>query len=72
MKLRAILCPRAKEIIARADSGEGTIVAILADTTLTFFVDGGYPVTVLAREIARVGLERFCRDPEILLQRADV
>lgn len=67
-KIVHLLCPRKAEIAKVVDGTEASLVATVSDCLLMYFLNLAAPVLLISQQIAKVGLERFCSDPESLIE----
>ena len=60
--LKTYVCPHTEDIL-RISRSCGVEVAVLLTELLVFFLGGVPSLVLIGREIAEIGLEKFCRDP---------
>lgn len=69
--LRDILCPRLGAFVKAADTDAGDLAAIITDTIVSAVGKFPIPAATISTRIAAIGFDRFCDDPNELLQDAD-
>jgi hypothetical protein len=69
--LRDILCPRVSQLVRAADTTEGDLVTILADVIVVAVGRVPVPATTIAKHVAGIGVERFCKTPAALVDGSD-
>jgi hypothetical protein len=69
--LRDILCPRLGLFVKAADTDAGDLAAIIADTIVSAVGKFPIPAATISKRIAAMGFDRFCEDPNELLQDAN-
>lgn len=64
--IRQTICPKAKTLNELAETKEFELATLIADVLVA--AAGGIPApcATIGRVIGRIGLERFCRNPEAL------
>jgi hypothetical protein len=66
-RIRDIVCPALKRIAPSLDSTEADLSTIITDALLSVYFGVLLPVTTIASRIAKIGHERFCRQPHSLV-----
>lgn len=61
--LKNIICPQKEKLLARSDSAGGNLVVIISDTIASAIGSLPLPIATISRELARIGLDRFCKNP---------
>lgn len=61
------LCPRSAEIIAASTSRSGDLTVAITEVVLWKLGSMVPGIPTIARTIAVMGIERFCREPQALL-----
>jgi hypothetical protein len=69
--LRDILCPRVSQLVLAADTTTGDLATIVADVIVMAVGRVPVPATTIAKHIAEIGVERFCKTPAALLDGSD-
>lgn len=67
-ELKRAICPNKEIILERLASSNTAMGAVILDGFVTWLTAIPVAAATLAREVARVGVERFCNDPQILLR----
>lgn len=67
MYLKERLCPHKVQIRAHVDSDGSELATVIADTLLSALASIPLPVATVAKRLAMIGLDRFCDEPESLL-----
>ena len=65
--LRSHVCPQQEVVKARLDSDGGNLAVVIADTLLSVFSGIPAPIATISSRIAKIGLERFCLEPDAVL-----
>lgn len=68
MELKARVCPNREAIKKQMNSDAADLGSIVADVIISGLTQVPLPLTKVARRIAAITLDRFCKDPATLLQ----
>ena len=65
-ELQRLICSRKEDIRGLLEKTEADLTAVLTDVLLVHLSGLPVPVATVARHISKIGLERFCSQPELL------
>ncbi|NET61805.1 MAG: hypothetical protein F6K47_38510 [Symploca sp. SIO2E6] len=67
-EVRKRLCPQLTLITDLSKTSQGEIVTVLTDTLIALIGNFPVPIATLAKHLAAMGIEEFCKDQSKLLK----
>lgn len=67
--LKSVICPHSSKIIGTLDHRATIVIALIGDTTAIKLVGTDWPIASISREICTMGIENFCNNPSIMINK---